>query len=82
MEHLNLVLQQPPTLHQLVEQLTAKNTLTNKERLMHQLKDSPQKRYEDFVSNYPNIYNRIPLYMIASYLGISRKTLTRDRGGK
>ncbi|VXC65377.1 conserved hypothetical protein [Sphingobacterium multivorum] len=49
---------------------------------MHQLKNSPQKRYEDFVSNYPNIYNRIPLYMIASYLGISRKTLTRVRGGK
>lgn len=81
-EDLNLVLEQSATLRLLVEQLITKNTLVNKDRLMHQLIDSPQKLYEDFVRQYPHISNRIPLYMMASYLGISRKTLTRIRGGR
>lgn len=81
-ENLNLILQKSPTLHHLVEKLTEKNAMHIKERLMHQLKDSPQKRYESFITHYPKVYNRIPLYMIASYISVSRKTLTRIRGGK
>ncbi len=81
-EDLNDLLQNSPTIYHLVEKLTEKNTLYNRTRLMHQIKDSPQKRYEDFVAQFTDIYNRIPLYMLASYLGISRKTLTRIRGGK
>lgn len=78
-EDLNLVLQKSPSIKRLVDELTEKNSLQNKERLMHQLIDSPQQRYENFVNQYPDLHNRIPLYMIASYLGISRKTLGRIR---
>jgi CRP-like cAMP-binding protein len=36
-------------------------------------------RYQAFVKAFPAFYQRIPLHMIASYLGISRKTLSRVR---
>lgn len=81
-DKLKFILENSKTIHSIVDKLIAQNSFRNKERLMQQLKDSPQKRYEYFVKNYSSIYSRLPLYMIASYIGVSRKTLTRIRGGK
>lgn len=39
-----------------------------------------EERYRHFVRLYPHLYHRIPLFMIASYLGVTRETLTRIRG--
>ena len=36
-------------------------------------------RYENFIKNYPNLINRIPLGYVASYLGMSQETLSRIR---
>ncbi len=36
-------------------------------------------RYENFIENYPNLINRIPLGYVASYLGMSQETLSRIR---
>ncbi|WP_375559611.1 Crp/Fnr family transcriptional regulator [Bernardetia sp. OM2101] len=36
-------------------------------------------RYENFIQNYPNLINRIPLGYVASYLGMSQETLSRIR---
>jgi CRP-like cAMP-binding protein len=38
-----------------------------------------EKRYFDFLENYPEIARRIPQYLIASYLGISAEFLSRIR---
>lgn len=38
------------------------------------------ERYLDFLSSYPELAVRLPQYMIASYLGISRQSLSRIRG--
>lgn len=48
---------------------------------------NPLKRYETFLQHFPNVPNRVPQYMIASYLGIKPETLSRVRsrlakGGK
>jgi CRP-like cAMP-binding protein len=48
-------------------------------RIVSILSNNAQERYEDFIKNFPKLYNRIPLYMIASYLGMSRETLSRAR---
>lgn len=40
---------------------------------------SPEQRYIDFVKVYPNLFNQIPLYHIASYLGIKGPSLSRIR---
>lgn len=38
-----------------------------------------QERYLDFLEMYPNLINRMPLKMIASYLGITAEALSRVR---
>ena len=40
---------------------------------------SPEERYQFLMDNKPEYLQRIPLIYLASYLGISRETLTRIR---
>ncbi|MDN5283922.1 MAG: Crp/Fnr family transcriptional regulator [Mucilaginibacter sp.] len=46
-------------------------------RLQIMIKGSAKERYEQFVRQYPHLLNRIPKTYIASYLGVSRETLSR-----
>lgn len=41
-----------------------------------------KEKYAHFKQTYPTIYHRIPLGMVASYLGISQETLSRLRAEK
>ncbi|HMM12614.1 MAG TPA: hypothetical protein PKE03_11020 [Bacteroidales bacterium] len=38
-----------------------------------------EERYLDFMKQYPDLYNRVSLSHLCSYLGIERQTLTRIR---
>ncbi len=40
---------------------------------------SALKRYEAFLRNYPELVSRLPLYEIASYLGITPVALSNVR---
>jgi CRP-like cAMP-binding protein len=40
---------------------------------------SPEQRYLDLIEKHPNIFNTVPLYHIASYLGIQGPSLSRIR---
>lgn len=40
---------------------------------------TPEERYQDLVSQHPDIFNSIPLYHISSYLGIQGPSLSRIR---
>lgn len=40
---------------------------------------SAEERYLDFVSTYPNLMQRVPQWMIASYLGMTPESLSRVR---
>lgn len=41
-----------------------------------------KQRYENFVNTNPKIINRVPQYLIASYLGIKPESLSRIRASK
>lgn len=41
-----------------------------------------QEKYQHFMETYHDIHHRIPLGMVASYLGITQETLSRIRAGK
>ena len=43
------------------------------------LKDQPELRFRSLVEEHPKIFKRVPLQFIASYLGITRETLSRYR---
>ncbi len=40
---------------------------------------SPEQRYERFVASRPEVARRVPLYLVASYLGITPEGLSRIR---
>ncbi|WP_437398742.1 Crp/Fnr family transcriptional regulator [Flagellimonas lutimaris] len=48
-------------------------------RVFNQLNDSAEKRYLEFRNKYGQIENRVPQYMIASYLNISPEHLSKVR---
>ena len=43
---------------------------------------SAKEKYQHFCETYADIYHRIPLGMVASYLGITQETLSRIRAEK
>jgi CRP-like cAMP-binding protein len=43
------------------------------------LSATAEKRYLDFIQTYPDINQRVPQWMIASYLGITPESLSRVR---
>jgi len=68
-----------PLLKHYADQLIARNIYLSRQRLLTVLSASPEEKYEDFVNMYPGLLLRLPLRMIAAYLGISLKTLNRVR---
>lgn len=52
------------------------------ERITSMRFTSAEDRYKHFLETYKDIYHRIPLGMIASYLGITQETLSRIRAKK
>jgi CRP-like cAMP-binding protein len=49
---------------------------------LSRIKDSPQERYKDLITNHPEIIKRVPQHYIASYLGITPISLSRIRNRK
>jgi CRP-like cAMP-binding protein len=68
-----------PQLKNFSEKLIAHNIYRSRQRLLTALSANPEEKYEYFVQNFPDLLSRVPLRMIASYLGISLKTLNRVR---
>lgn len=48
-------------------------------RITQLLGATAEERYVDFLKTYPNIFERVPQWMIASYLGITPESLSRVR---
>ncbi|MBD2768149.1 Crp/Fnr family transcriptional regulator [Hymenobacter sp. BT664] len=60
--------------------LVAENVLTAQQRRIESfLFDNAETRYLDFVKGNPDLFNRISLSYLSSYLGIERQSLTRIR---
>lgn len=68
-----------PAFNDFVNETLRKNALALQERIHVSISLSAEEKYSDFISKYPSISNRVPLHMIASYLGLSAETLSRVR---
>jgi CRP-like cAMP-binding protein len=73
------LLETMPNFKRMIDNLSAKNFEAHQNRIFSNISESAETRYENFVNQFPSIYNRIPLYMIASFLGLTRETLSRIR---
>ncbi|SEJ58279.1 cAMP-binding domain of CRP or a regulatory subunit of cAMP-dependent protein kinases [Dyadobacter sp. SG02] len=73
------LLKEIPELKTFSERLIARTIYHNRNRILTILSGTPEERYLEFVNTYPDYLARLPLRMVAAYLGISLKTLTRIR---
>lgn len=71
--------QQIPVLNDYAETLFTETAKYTQNRLLLNISATAEEKYIDFINTYPEIFHRVPLHMIASYLGVSRETLTRVR---
>ena len=63
----------------IVNQITAKSLMDKVNRISPMLAEDAKTRYISFIDKFPHIANRIPLSLLASYLGITQSSLSRIR---
>lgn len=68
-----------PSLVEMIRLMDERNAIANQRRLNSTISNSAERRYEDFASNHPQFIQRFPQHIIASYLGITKETLSRVR---
>lgn len=59
--------------------LLERSLIATQERLLESYSVDAKKKYLHFLKTYPDVLQRVPQYMVASYLGMSRETLSRVR---
>lgn len=64
---------------ELLYKLDERNNIASQKRITSTISFSAKVRYENFVERYPNFLQRFPQHIIASYLGITKETLSRIR---
>lgn len=73
------MLEEIPKLERTFRMLIQNSYITLQRRLAGNLSLSAETRYKNFVGLYPDLHNRIPQHMIASFLGVTPETLSRIR---
>lgn len=68
-----------PKFERFMRILIEKNVVANQHRLNSMMMLSAEERYLSFIKKYPQIVQRVPQHMVASYLGIKPETLSRIR---
>tara|TARA_R110002020_G_scaffold226558_2_gene436941 strand:+ start:469 stop:1026 length:558 start_codon:yes stop_codon:yes gene_type:complete len=63
----------------MVEKIMNKNHTEKMDNISAMISQDATTRYLEFLKNFPNTANRIPLSYIASYLGIRQSSLSRIR---
>lgn len=71
------LLQRSPAFAEMVRVMDDRNSVANQKRLTSSISAGAEKRYYDFVATHPNFVERFPQHIIASYLGITKDTLSR-----
>jgi CRP-like cAMP-binding protein len=68
-----------PAMAKMVFLMDERNSIANQRRLNSTISNTAEKRYEEFASNHPQFIQRFPQHTIASFLGITKETLSRIR---
>jgi CRP-like cAMP-binding protein len=76
------LLQKIPAFERYFRILVQNNLVATQRRLIGALSESAEEQYVKLLNTYPDCVQRVPQHMIASYLGITRETLSRIRNQK
>jgi CRP-like cAMP-binding protein len=77
-DQLNL-LEKIPSIAFMIRHMDERNAIATQRRLNSTISNTADKRYEDFVNRHPEFIQRFPQHLIASYLGITKSSLSRIR---
>jgi CRP-like cAMP-binding protein len=58
-------------------QLALFDSMAAQQRILSMLTSQAKERYEHFLKQYPSLVQRVPKTLLASYLGVTRETLSR-----
>jgi CRP-like cAMP-binding protein len=78
----DLICEQIPIFNDMIRSLFQRAYDASQTRVLANISLSACEKYKNFLQLYPDFALRIPQSMIASYLGISRETLSRVRSQK
>jgi len=73
------LVKQLPAFDEMVRQMDERNNIATQRRIASYISLTAKKRYLSFVSSHPDFLIRFPQHIIASYLGITKDTLSRVR---
>jgi CRP-like cAMP-binding protein len=79
MEARETILKQIPNYERFHRILLERNYVATQRRVNSMLSSSAEERYLAFINKYPQIVQRVPQLVIASYLGIAPESLSRIR---
>lgn len=68
-----------PAIMEMSKKLDEQNAFALLNRVNTNISLSAEKRYAEFEKTYPELLQRFPQHIIASYLGITKETLSRIR---
>ncbi|MEO6732245.1 MAG: Crp/Fnr family transcriptional regulator [Ferruginibacter sp.] len=68
-----------PSFGQMTRLMDNRNAIASQRRLNSTISNTAEKRYEEFVDSHPQFIQRFPQHFIASFLGITKETLSRVR---
>ena len=68
-----------PKFKNYIDSLLARSYDAFQNRIIGAISYTTEEQYNNFIKKFPDIFKRVPLHMIASYLGVSRETLSRVR---
>ena len=75
----DLLLEKVPAFERYFRVLIQNNHINTQRRLMSSFTETAEEKYLKLLKEFPDILQRVPQHMIASYLGITRETLSRTR---
>jgi len=68
-----------PAINEMARKLDENHAIASQKRLSATISLTAEKRYSDLANTYPEFLQRFPQHIIASYLGITKETLSRIR---
>ena len=68
-----------PAFNAMVRTLDEKHAIATQKRMKAMVSYPAEKRFADLKDRYPELLDRFPQHLIASYLGITKETLSRIR---
>jgi CRP-like cAMP-binding protein len=75
----DILLQKIPAFERYFRILIQNNLIATQKRLISSFSETAEEKYTKLINNFPGCIQRVPLHMIASYLGITPETLSRIR---